>query len=88
MLPQDLSTKVVNDVTKLSNIKAYGGVSFPNFSLLCPGGTSFGSGFIPGPATILLSWGFIKARHGESKLAFELVQFLVGHTHPPLVIVK
>ena len=58
VLPRALSNMVVNYVSKLSIINASGGVSLPNFSFLCPGVTSFGTGFIPVPTTIVLSWVF------------------------------
>ena len=57
VFPQDLSTVVAKDFSKLTMIDAYAGVSFPTFSLLCPGGTSFSEGFIPGLATICMSLG-------------------------------
>ena len=57
-LSQVLSTVVTNNVSKLFIFYAYGGGSFPTFSLLCPGRTIFGTEFIPGPATIVLSWDF------------------------------
>ena len=37
VLPQALSTVGANNVSKLSMINASGGVSFQNFSLMCPG---------------------------------------------------
>ena len=57
VFPRDLSTVVANDVSKLSMINASGGVSFPTFYFLCPERKTFCAGFIPGPATIVLSWG-------------------------------
>ena len=46
-LPRDLSTVVANDVSKLSMLNASGGGSFPTFSFLFPGRTTFGAGFTP-----------------------------------------
>ena len=58
VLQQALLAVVANGVSKLSIMNASGGVSFRIFYLLCPGGASFGFGFIPVPSTIVLSWGF------------------------------
>ena len=55
LFPRDLSTLVANDVSKLSMIKVFGGGSFPTFYFLYPGRKVFGTGFIPGPDTIVLS---------------------------------
>ena len=55
-LPRALYTVAANYISKLSMINAFGGCSFPTFTLLCPGRTDFGAGFIPCPATIVLSW--------------------------------
>ena len=40
VLPRSLSIVVDNDVSKLFTSNAYGGISFPTFSLLLPGRTS------------------------------------------------
>ena len=58
LLPRDLANVVANDSSKLSMINKSGGISFTTFSLLHPGGISFGTRLIPGPATIVLSWVF------------------------------
>ena len=58
MLPRALSTVVANNVSKLFLSTHLGGGSFPTLSFLCPGGTNFGAGLIPAPATIVISWGF------------------------------
>ena len=58
VFPRALYTVMAKYVSKLSTINASRGVYFPTFSLMCPWRKKIGSGFIPGPATIVLSWGF------------------------------
>ena len=58
VLIQTLSNVVANNVSKLSMINDYGVGSFPVFYILCPGRTNFGADFIPGSATIVLTWYF------------------------------
>ena len=58
-LPQDLSTVVAKDVSKLSMINTSGGFSLPFFSLMFTGRKTFGAKLTPGPATIVLSWEFM-----------------------------
>ena len=53
VFPQALYTVVAKDVSTLSTINEFGGVSFPNFSLLYPGRTNFAVGFITVPTTII-----------------------------------